>query len=62
MMFSLMVTVKYVLETHSFRKLFEIGQQMAFDFIFVSHGCRDKSKPFQQYAYLAVSQSVIWET
>ena len=58
-MFSLMVTVKYVLETHSSRKLFEIGQQMAFDFIFVSHRCRDKSKPFQQYAYLAVSQSVI---
>ena len=48
-----MVTVKYGLETHSSRK------QMAFDFIFVSHGCRDKSKPFRQYAYLAVSQSVI---
>ena len=27
------------LETHSSRKLFEIGQQMAFDFIFA--GCRD---------------------
>ena len=27
------------LETHSSRKLFEIGQEMAFDFIFV--GCRD---------------------
>ena len=60
-MFSMMVTVKYVLETHSSRKLFEIGQQMAFDFIYMSHGCRDKLKPFWQYAYLAVSQSVIWE-
>ena len=56
-----MVIVKYVLETHSTRKLFEIGQQMAFDFNFVSHGCRDKSNPFRQNAYLAVSQSVIWE-
>ena len=60
-MFSLMVTVKYVLKTRSSRKLFEIRQQMAFDFIFVSHGCRDKSKPFRQYAYLAVNQSMIWE-
>ena len=60
-MFSLMVIVKYVLETHSTCKLFEIGQQMAFDFNFVSHWCRDKSNPFQQNAYLAVSQSVIWE-
>ena len=32
----------------------EISQQMSFDFIYVSHGCRDKSKPFPQYAYLAV--------
>ena len=48
-------TVRCVLQTHSSRKLFQIGQQMAFDFIFVSHGCMDKSKLFRPYAYLAVS-------
>ena len=52
-----MVSVKYVLETHSSCKLFKISQQMSFDFIFISHGCRDKLKPFQQYTYLAVGQS-----
>ena len=30
-MFSLMVTVRYVLEMHSSRKLFQIDQEMAFD-------------------------------
>ena len=58
-MFSLMVSMIYVLEMHSSRKLFEISQQMSFDFIYVSHGRRDISMPFRQYAYLAVSQSVI---
>ena len=56
-MFSLVVTVKYVLETHSSCKLFEIGQHMGFDFIYNSIGSRDKLKLFWQYTYLTISRS-----
>ena len=45
-MFSLMVTVRYVLETHSSRKLFEIDQEMAFDSFLLITGVGINQSPF----------------